>query len=210
MPTYTLPKLRYGYGDLEPHIARRVLELHHDQHHAAYVKNANAALDELKKARELDDYTRVPALEKTLAFNLSGHILHSIFWQNMMPQGGGRPDGDLAKAIDRDFGSFEKFKRQLTLVANTVMGSGWAALVWEPAGGRLLTVQIHDHESEVTQSASPLLVIDAWEHAYYLQYENRKAEFFNAIWNVWNWRDVAARFAAAKKVDIDLVNVSTS
>jgi Fe-Mn family superoxide dismutase len=207
MSTYTLPKLRYEYDALEPYISRRILELHHDKHHATYVKNANAALDDMDKAREAGDLSRLGALERLLAFNLSGHILHSIFWQNMMPQGGGRPEGDLAKAIQRDFGSFDKFKRQLTQAANTVMGSGWAALVWEPAGGRLLTVQIHDHEAEVTPSGTPLLVIDAWEHAYYLQYENRKAEFFDAIWNIWNWRDVARRFEAARKLDVQLAQV---
>jgi len=207
MSTYTLPKLRYEYNALEPYISRRILELHHDKHHATYVKNANAALDDMDKAREAGDLSRLGALERLLAFNLSGHILHSIFWQNMMPQGGGRPEGDLAKAIQRDFGSFDKFKRQLTQAANTVMGSGWAALVWEPAGGRLLTVQIHDHEAEVTPSGTPLLVIDAWEHAYYLQYENRKAEFFDAIWNIWNWHDVARRFEAARKLDVQLAQV---
>jgi Fe-Mn family superoxide dismutase len=207
MSTYTLPKLRYAYDALEPYISRRILELHHDKHHAAYVKNANAALDDLDKAREAGDLSRLGSLERLLAFNLSGHILHSIFWQNMTPQGGGRPEGDLAKAIVRDFGSFDKFKRQLTQAANTVMGSGWAALVWEPAGGRLLTVQIHDHEAEVTPSGTPLLVIDAWEHAYYLQYENRKAEFFDAIWNIWNWRDVGRRFEAARKLDVQLAEV---
>jgi Fe-Mn family superoxide dismutase len=210
MSTYTLPKLRYEYDALEPHISQRIMKLHHDEHHAMYVKNANAALAELDRARDAGDMSRIGALERLLAFNLSGHILHSIFWQNMMPNGGGRPDGELAKAIDRDFGSFDKFKRQLTQAAGTVMGSGWGALVWEPAGGRLLTVQIHDHEAEVTQSGTPLLVLDAWEHAYYLQYENRKAEFFDAVWNVWNWRDIARRFDAARKLDMQLLDVSAA
>jgi Fe-Mn family superoxide dismutase len=208
MSTYTLPKLRYEYSALEPHISRRVMELHHGSHHAAYVKNANLALAALEKARETGDLARLPALEQALAFNLSGHIMHSIFWQNMTPQGGGRPQDDLAKTIDRDFGSFDKFKRQLTQAANTDMGSGWAALIWEPAAGRLLTVQIHDHQSRITQAGIPLLVLDAWEHAYYLQYENRKAEFFDAVWNVWNWRDVATRFEAAKKLNLELLGVS--
>jgi Fe-Mn family superoxide dismutase len=210
MSTYTLPKLRYEYSALEPHISKRVLELHHDAHHGAYVKNANLALAALEKAREEGDMARLPALEKALAFNLSGHIMHSIFWQNMTPKGGGQPDGELAKTIARDFGGFDKFKRQLTQAANTDMGSGWAALVWEPTGGRLLTVQIHDHQSQVTQAGIPLLVLDAWEHAYYLQYENRKAEFFEAVWNVWNWRDVGERFEAAKKLDLHLVGVHGS
>jgi Fe-Mn family superoxide dismutase len=209
MSTYKLPKLPYEYDALEPHISRRIMTLHHDAHHAAYVKNANAVLADLDQARDSGDMSRIGALERLLAFNVSGHILHSIFWQNLTPKGGGQPDGELAKTIDRDFGGFDKFKRQLTQAASTVMGSGWGALVWEPAGGRLLTVQIHDHEAEMTQSGTPLLVLDAWEHAYYLQYENRKAEFFEAIWNVWNWRDVARRFDAARKLDI-LLEVSAA
>jgi Fe-Mn family superoxide dismutase len=207
MSTYTLPKLRYPYDALEPYISRRILELHHDGHHAAYVKNANVVLGELERARDAGDLSKLPSLEKALAFNLGGHVLHSIFWQNMMPGGGGRPDGDLARTIDRDFGSFEKFKRQLTQAANTVMGSGWGALAWEPLGGRLIIVQVHDHEAEVAQGGVPLLVLDAWEHAYYLQYENRKAEFFEAVWNVWNWSDVAGRFDAARKLDVRLTDV---
>jgi len=209
MTTYTLPKLRYAYDALEPAMSRRILELHHDKHHALYVKNANLAVEELERARDDGDMTRLPALERALAFNLGGHILHSIFWQNMMPNGGGRPQGELARMIDRDFGGFEKFKRQLTQAANTVMGSGWGALVWEPIGGRLITAQIYDHDADATQAGIPLLVLDAWEHAYYLQYENRKAEFFEAIWNVWNWGDVAARFEAAQRVDVGLAGVST-
>jgi Fe-Mn family superoxide dismutase len=207
MSRYTLPKLPYAYDALEPYISRRILELHHDGHHAAYVKNLNLVIDELDQARDAGDLGKLPSLEKALAFHLGGHVLHSIFWQNMVPGGGGRPDGALAQSIDRDFGSFEKFKRQLTQAANTVMGSGWGALFWEPVGGRLLTAQIHDHEAEVTQAGVPLLVLDAWEHAYYLQYENRKAEFFEAIWNVWNWRDVAGRFEAARKLDVQLTGV---
>jgi Fe-Mn family superoxide dismutase len=210
MSTYTLPKLRYEYAALEPYMSRRILELHHDGHHAAYVKNANQAIAELDRAREVGDMSRLAALERTLAFNLSGHILHSIFWQNLAPGGGGRPAGDLARTIDRDFGAFDKFRNQLTQAAGTVSGSGWGALVWEPAGGRLITVQIHDHQADLTQAGIPLLVLDAWEHAYYLQYENRKADFFNAVWNVWNWRDVADRFEAARKLDLGLVSVHGS
>jgi superoxide dismutase, Fe-Mn family len=204
MSTYTLPKLRYETAALEPHISRRILELHHGAHHAAYVKGANAALEQLEKAREAEDAAKIAGLEKALAFNVSGHVLHSIFWQNLTPKGGGQPDGELARTIARDFGGFDKFKWQLSRVAETAMGSAWAALAWEPVGGRLVTVQIRDHQDSITQSGIPLLVIDAWEHAYYLQYENRKAEFFSAIWNLWNWRDIAARFDAARKLDLQL------
>jgi superoxide dismutase, Fe-Mn family len=202
--TYTLPELRYGFDALEPHISASIMELHHDKHHAAYVKGANGALEQLDEARAKGDYTRLTALERSLAFNLSGHILHSIFWTNLMPKGGGEPDGELARAIVRDFGDFAHFKRQLTEVASTIMGSGWAALIWEPLGGRLLTTQIYDHQSNLSQAGVPLMVLDAWEHAYYLQYKNQKTAFFDAVWNLWNWQDIAARFDDARKMKLGM------
>jgi Fe-Mn family superoxide dismutase len=207
-PAYRLPELPYDYAALEPHISGRIMELHHDKHHATYVEGANKTLEQLDEARDKADFTRLAALEKALAFNLSGHVLHSLFWQNMMPKGGGKPEGELAEMLQRDFGGFDSFKNQLGQVAATIMGSGWAALVWEPLGGRLLTTQIYDHQSNLSQGGIPLLVIDAWEHAYYLQYENRKAEFFEAVWKVWNWKDVAQRFRDARKVNVDIRNAA--
>lgn len=204
MASYTLPDLRYDYGSLEPHISGKIMELHHDKHHAAYVKGANTALEKLDEARDKEDFTRLAALEKALAFNLSGHVLHSLFWQNLTPKGGGRPGGELGAAIDEHFTSFEKLKKQMNEVAGTIMGSGWAALVWEPLGKRLLTTQIYDHQSNLAQGGVPILVLDAWEHAFYLQYQNRKTEFFEAIWNVWNWEDAAQRFDAARQVTLEL------
>ena len=207
-PAYRLPELPYDYSALEPHISGRIMELHHDKHHATYVEGVNKTLEQLDEARDKADFTRLAALEKALAFNLSGHILHSLFWQNMMPKGGGKPEDDFAEALQRDFGGFDSFKKQLSQVAATIMGSGWAALVWEPLGGRLLTTQIYDHQSNLSQGGIPLLVIDAWEHAYYLQYENRKAEFFEAVWKVWNWKDVAQRLRDARKVNVDIRNAA--
>lgn len=204
MTEYRLPDLTYDYGALEPHISGRIMELHHDKHHATYVQGANSTLEQLDEARHKSDFTRLAALERSLAFNLSGHVLHSLFWQNLVPKGGGRPDGELDEALTRDFGGFDQFKQQLTKAAGSIMGSGWAALVWEPLGRRLLTTQIYDHQSNLSQAGIPLLVLDAWEHAFYLQYENRKAEFFEAVWNVWNWKDVAERYRAARKVDVNL------
>jgi Fe-Mn family superoxide dismutase len=204
MSTYVLPELDYDYAALEPHISARVLELHHSKHHAGYVKTANTTLEQLDEARDKTDFTRIGALEKTLAFSLSGHVLHSIFWRNLVPKGGGKPTGELGKAIDKDFGGFDKFKNQFTEVASTIMGSGWAALVWEPLGKRLLATQIYDHQSNLAQSGVPLMVLDAWEHAYYLQYENRKTDFFGAVWNLWNWKDISSRFEAARKLDVQL------
>lgn len=204
MASYILPELQFEYDALEPHISARIMELHHSKHHAAYVKKANQSLEQLDEARDKRTYDQIPYLERSLAFNLSGHILHSVFWQCLTPKGGGRPAGSLAHQIDVDFGSFDHFKRQMAEVAGSIMGSGWSALVWEPVGERLLVTQIYDHQSNLAQAGIPLMVIDAWEHAYYLQYENRKSEFFDALWNVWHWPDIAARFDVASKTKFPL------
>ena len=209
MPTYKLPDLKYDYSALEPHISGQIMELHHDKHHAAYVKGANTALEQMDEARDKQDFSRVAATEKSLAFNLSGHVLHSVFWQNLSPKSGGRPSGDLTDAIKEDFGSFDRFKKQLTEVASSIMGSGWGALIWEPVGKRLLTTQIYDHQSNLSQAGIPLLVLDAWEHAFYLQYQNRKAEYFEAIWNVFDWKDVQDRFESARVLDVELAGASS-
>jgi superoxide dismutase, Fe-Mn family len=198
MRPYELPPLGYDYAALEPHYSARVLELHHDKHHKAYVDGVNATLDKLAAARESDDLSAIVGLEKTLAFNLSGHVLHTLFWKNLSPNGGDRPDGELAAAIGEHFGSFDAFKKQLTQATSTVQGSGWGALSWEPLGERLFIEQIYDHQGNVGQGGVPLLVLDAWEHAYYLQYENRRADYVSAIWNVIDWSDVASRFARAQ------------
>jgi superoxide dismutase, Fe-Mn family len=199
---YLLPQLPYDYAALEPHVSGKVMELHHGKHHAAYVKGANTALDRLDEARATEDFTRIAALERALAFNLSGHILHSIFWRNLAPKAGGEPSGELAGALQQDFGGFDRFRRHFIEVAGSIMGSGWAALVWEPLGGRLLITQIYDHQSNLSQSGVPIMVLDAWEHAYYLQYQNQKAEFFAKVWNLWNWADIAARFQGARKLEL--------
>jgi Fe-Mn family superoxide dismutase len=201
---YTLPDLRYDYAALEPHISGRIMELHHDKHHRAYVTGGNEALQGLAEARAGKDFRKIAALERALAFHVSGHVLHSIFWQNLKPQGGGQPQGALAEAIDAGFGGFDNFKAQMVEAAMTIMGSGWAVLAWDPLSRRLITTQIHDHQSEITQGGIPLLVLDAWEHAYYLQYGPEKKSFFDAVWNIWNWDDVASRFASVQKLDLRL------
>jgi superoxide dismutase, Fe-Mn family len=200
MKPYELPALDYDFGALEPHYSARTLELHHDKHHKAYVDGVNSTLEKLAGARESGDLSAIVGLEKTLAFNLSGHVLHTLFWKNLSPSGGDRPDGELAAAIAEFFGDFEKFKKQLSQATSTVQGSGWGALTWEPLGERLFIEQIYDHQGNVGQGGVPLLVIDAWEHAYYLQYENRRAEYVEAIWNVLDWSDVAARFRRAQSL----------
>src|SRR5262245_5297155 len=206
MTRYRLPDLPYDFGALEPHISGRIMELHHGKHHAAYVKNANETIARLDEARTSGDTARIAALERALAFNLSGHVLHSIFWQNLTPQGGDKPSGELAHSVDRDFGSFDQFKRHMVSVAAGIMGSGWSALVWEPMAERLMVTQIYDHQSNLSQGSVPLMVIDAWEHAYYLQYRNEEEAFFKGLWNLWNWSDITARFAAARQLDLALAH----
>ncbi len=196
--SYSLPELPYDYAALEPHISGQIIELHHDKHHAAYVAGANTTLDKLAAARDADDFGAIVGLEKTLAFNVSGHVLHSIYWTNLAPDGGGEPEGELADAIANDFGSFKAFKAQLTQSTATVQGSGWGVLAWDPLGQRLLVEQVYDHQGNVGQGAVPLLVIDIWEHAFYLQYKNVKADYISAVWNLVNWVDVSSRLTAAK------------
>ncbi len=199
MGAYTLPDLPYDYAALEPAISGQILELHHDKHHAAYVKGANDTLEQIAEARAKDDLapTKLVGLEKTLAFNLSGHVLHSIFWQNLSPDGGGRPEGALAEALDEHFGGFEPFRKQLTVATTSVQGSGWGVLSWEPLGRRLLVEQVYDHHGNLGQGGTPLLVFDAWEHAYYLQYKNLRPDYVARLWDLVNWADVAARYTAA-------------
>jgi Fe-Mn family superoxide dismutase len=195
--SYVLPDLPYDPGALEPHVNGRIMELHHAKHHAAYVKGANTALERLAAARATDEFSAISMLEQDLAFHVSGHVLHSVFWTNLSPDGGGEPDGVLGHLLDTTFGSAAAFRRQMTEAATTIQGSGWALASWEPMAGRLVVQQVHGHHGNHGQGTVPLLAIDAWEHAYYLQYENRKSDYFNAIWHVVNWADVGRRLAAA-------------
>jgi superoxide dismutase, Fe-Mn family len=198
MPTtYRLPDLAYDYSALEPTLSPRIVELHHSKHHQAYVDGANAVSEKLAAARAAGDYASLVGLEKTLAFHVSGHVLHSIYWTNLSPDGGGEPEGALADAIGNDLGGFDAMKAHMTQAAVGVQGSGWSSLSWDPLGGRLVVEQIENHQHNTVQGATPLLVVDAWEHAYYLQYENRRADYAGALWNIVSWADVARRFAAA-------------
>lgn len=201
---YDLPMLPYGYDALEPLLTRELLELHHGAHHAAYVKGANDTLEKLDDARRSKKYEHIGQLEKSLAFNVSGHVLHSLLWKNLTPRGGGEPATDMATALAADFGSFAAFKEQLTAAASSVQGSGWGALSWEPLGKRLLVEQVFDHQGNAGNGTLPILVIDMWEHAYYLQYRNKKAAWLDAFWQLVNWPDVAARFDKVRKTDIGL------
>ncbi len=204
MPTYRLPELPYDYAALEPHYSAQQLKLHHDKHHEAYVKGANATLDKLAEAREKRDFAAINQLQKNLAFHLSGHMLHSLLWKNMAPRAGGRPEGELGAAINEFFGSFDGFKGQVTEAATNIQGSGWAALAWEPLAKRLVVEQVYDHQGNIGNGTVPLMVLDMWEHAYYLQYQNQKANWVTAFWNVVNWADIDARFKGVRTLDLKL------
>lgn len=199
MAVYELPDLPYAYDALEPHISGEIMQLHHDKHHATYVAGANAALEALEKAREEGtNPDQIRALSKNLAFNLGGHTNHSIFWKNLSPNGGGEPTGELAEAITRDFGSFDKFKDHFSSAALGLQGSGWAVLGFDHIAGRLVVEQMTDQQGQISVNFTPLLMLDMWEHAFYLQYKNVKADYVKAVWNVFNWADVAERYARAK------------
>jgi Fe-Mn family superoxide dismutase len=199
MSKYVLPDLSYDYGALEPNISGRIMELHHDKHHLAYVNGANTALDALAEAREKNDLTMVNKFQKDLAFNLAGHINHAVFWKNMSPEGGDKPTGELAAAIDEFFGSFDAFRAHFTASALGIQGSGWSILVWDILGQKLIIEQLYDHQGNLAVGSIPLLMLDMWEHAFYLDYQNVKPEYVKAFWNIVNWADVQARFAAASQ-----------
>jgi superoxide dismutase, Fe-Mn family len=194
---YLLPPLPYDYNALEPHIDEQTMRLHHDKHHQAYVTGLNSALASLVQARAANDHAMVQYYSNQLAFHGSGHILHTIFWLNMSPNGGGEPSGDLAKAIAKEFGGFSQFKAQFSAAANKVEGSGWAILAYQPLGKQLVILQAEKHQNLTQWGAVPLLVLDVWEHAYYLKYQNKRADYVNAFFNVINWRDVNDRLSRA-------------
>ena len=198
MAAYTLPELPYDYAALEPHISGKIMQLHHDKHHQAYVTGANTALDQLAEARDSGNLAAVNKLEKDVAFNVGGHVNHTIFWNKLSPEGGERPEGELAAAIDEYFGDFEKFQAHFTATAMGVQGSGWAVLAWDSLGQRANIVQLFDQQGNLPAGTVPLLMLDVWEHAYYLDYLNVRADYVKAFWNIANWQDVAKRFEAAR------------
>ncbi|HEY8518161.1 MAG TPA: superoxide dismutase [Candidatus Binatia bacterium] len=204
MQKYTLPELPYDYSALEPHYSAEQLQLHHDKHHAAYVTGANTTLEKLAQAREKEDFAAINQLQKSLAFHISGHLLHSLLWKNMSPKGGGEPDGELLAAIKESFGSFHGMKNQLTEAALNIQGSGWGSLAWEPVAKQLVVEQVHDHQGNIGNGTVPIMVLDMWEHAYYAQYRNQKASWVEAYWKVVNWEDVARRFERVRQLDMAL------
>jgi Fe-Mn family superoxide dismutase len=198
MTKYTLPDLDYDFAALEPHISGRIMQLHHGKHHAAYVAGANATLDLMAEAREKNDLTWINKLQKDLAFNLGGHVNHSIFWKNLSAAGGDKPTGELAAAIDEFFGSYDGFRAHFTANAMGIQGSGWSILAWDVLGQRLIIEQLYDQQGNLVAASVPLLMLDMWEHAFYLDYQNVKADYVAAFWNIVNWQDVQARFEATR------------
>ncbi|MFQ6058142.1 MAG: superoxide dismutase [Anaerolineae bacterium] len=199
---HELPPLPYPYDALEPYIDEQTMHLHHDVHHAGYVKGLNKAEAELAKARQSGDYALIKHWEREAAFHGSGHLLHATFWPNMAPAGdggGGEPSGELAAKIAEDFGSYEAFKAQFIAASNAVEGSGWGILALRLADGKLVILQAEKHQNLTQWGVVPLLVLDVWEHAYYLKYQNRRGEYVNNFFHIINWADVAQRYAKAKR-----------
>ncbi|MBI5253726.1 MAG: superoxide dismutase [Euryarchaeota archaeon] len=195
MNLYSLPELPYGYKDLEPHISEEQLRIHHDKHHQAYVNSANAIIQKLDKARKDGADIDVKSTLKELSFHIGGHILHSLFWSNLAPKGksGEKPGGVLGDAIEREFGSFDRFRKEFTQAAVSVEGSGWAALTFCRQTNRPMIMQIEKHNINVYPAFRILMVLDVWEHAYYLDYKNERAKFVDAFWNIVNWNEVNKR-----------------
>ncbi len=203
MQPFSLPKLNYGYDALEPHIDARTMEIHHSKHHQAYITNANqalagqASLQKMSAEQLLRSLDRAPeAVRTTLRNNVGGHHNHALFWQTIGPKAGGTPKGPLADAIAKTFGSVELFKTQFGEAATKRFGSGWAWLTQRD--GKLAITSTANQDSPLSEGAIPLLGLDVWEHAYYLKYQNRRAEYIAAFWNVVNWEQVTANFTASK------------
>ena len=199
--SFTLPKLPYDYNALAPYVSEEQLKLHHSKHHQGYVNGANAAFEKIDKARQENADIDMKALLKDLSFNVGGHLLHSIFWENMAPAGkggGGQPNGAIADVINKEFGSFERFKKEFSKAAATVEGSGWAALAMQPCIERPLIVQIEKHNVNLYPSFNILMAIDVWEHAYYVDYRNERPKFVDAFWNIVNWDKVNKNLSLLK------------
>ena len=197
---YVLPGIDYGYKELEPYMSEMQLTLHHQKHHQAYVNAANAIIERLQKARKENSDIDMKSTLKELSFNIAGHLLHSLFWENLSPASkSGMPDDELNKAITDEFGSFERFKKEFSQAALSVEGSGWAALSYCPLTKRLVIMQIEKHNANVCPTYPIILVIDVFEHAYYVDYKNERANFIDAFCNIINWDEASKRFKSAIK-----------
>jgi len=197
--SYQLPQLPYDFSALEPVISGKIMEIHYTKHHQAYVTNLNAALEKYHAAEKNNDIAAMIALQQAIKFNGGGHVNHSIFWTNLAPvsKGGGHPPkGELLKALDAQFGSFDSFKEKMTAMTVAIQGSGWGWLGFDKANKKFVLITCANQDPLSTQGFVPLLGIDVWEHAYYLQYMNVRADYVKNIWNIINWENVAERFRA--------------
>ena len=184
---YVLPPLPYAYDALEPVISKEILTIHHDKHHAGYVRGVNKAMGQLEKARSSNDYSLIKHWSRELAFHGSGHILHTLYWNSMSPKKSS-PGGKLAEAIKAGFGSFDAFRKHFIAVTKAVEGSGWSVLAYEMISGKLVILQAEKHQNLTIWGICPLIVCDVWEHAYYLQYQNRRAEYVEKFFEIINWK----------------------
>ncbi len=199
--SYKLPDLPYDFNALEPVISAEIMQLHYSKHHQGYVTNLNIALEKYHEAEAKNDLAAMISLQQAIRFNGGGHVNHSIFWTTLAPVGnggGGEPKGELAEAIQREFGSFESFVEKMSALSVGIQGSGWGWLGYHKANGRLALASCANQDPLSTQGLIPLLGIDVWEHAYYLQYKNVRPEYVKNIWKVVNWKDVEERFRHAK------------
>lgn len=197
---HQLPALPYSYNALEPVISEEIMRLHHTKHHQSYVDGLNKAEIKLKEARKSGSFDLIKHWERELAFHGAGHYLHTIFWGIMSPNGGGQPKNSLLKAINHAFSSFDHFKKQFSEAAKNVEGSGWAILVWAPRSHRLEILTAEKHQNLSQWDVIPLLVLDVWEHAYYLQYKNERAKYVENWWKIVNWDEVEQRFSKAQTI----------
>jgi len=199
---YGLPELKYGYNALVPYISEELLRLHHDKHHAAYVNGSNVILQRMDSARANSADFDTKASFRELSFHIGGQTLHSLFWDNLAPAGkggGGSPLGAIAKALDEEYGSFERFKRIFSQTAISVEGSGWAALTFCTDTDRPIVMQIEKHNINIYPAFKILMVLDVWEHAYYLDYKNDRVQFVEAFWSIVNWDEVNRRLGRIAK-----------
>ena len=193
---FTSPVLAYGDKELEPYISEEQLKIHFEKHHQAYIKGANAILEKLEKARKENADLDMKSTLKELSFNIGGHLLHTLFWGNLAPSGKyDKPQGGLGNAINSEFGSFERFKKEFTQAAASVEGSGWAALSYCSHTQRPLIMQIEKHNMNVYPMFRIILVLDVFEHAYYIDYKNDRAKFIDAFWHIVNWHEADNRLA---------------
>ncbi|MGN1401246.1 MAG: superoxide dismutase [Bacillus sp. (in: firmicutes)] len=197
---HTLPPLPYPYDALEPYISAEIMRLHHDKHHKSYVDGLNKAELNMRTARETGDFSLLKHWEREAAFHGSGHYLHIIFWNVMNPKGGGEPTGPLLAQIRKDFGSYKAFKKHFSEAAKQVEGVGWALLVWSLRSGRLEILQSERHMLLTQWDTIPILVLDVWEHAYYLDYKNDRGRYVDRWWNIVYWPEAEARFAKARQL----------